>query len=84
VILRKALAAFFILSFSFNFFLMMKPCQAPLNKAPNKGERKNKERRPKSQPEEQIKSGSQKGKGTNYVPKPLPIIKIISKKGRET
>jgi hypothetical protein len=44
----------------------MNPCQAPLNKAPSKGERKNKERGPKSKPQSKTQTESQRGTGTNY------------------
>jgi hypothetical protein len=64
---------------------MMKPCQAPLNKAPPaKGKGRTKREDPSLSQKSKIKSESQKGEGTNYVPKPLPIIQSISKKGRET
>jgi hypothetical protein len=50
-----------------------------------KGERKYKEKRPKSKLEAQkIQKGSSKGKGTNYVPKPPPVTRSISKKERES
>jgi hypothetical protein len=64
------------------FFLMMKPCQAPLNKAPNKGERKNKERRPKSQPELQNPKWVTKRQRNELCFKTLANHKNHFKKGK--
>jgi hypothetical protein len=60
---------------------MMKPCQAPLNKAPNKGERKNKERRPKSQPELQNPKFTKRQRNKLYF-KALAIHKKHFKEGK--
>jgi hypothetical protein len=50
----------------------MKPWQAPLNKAPSKGGKEEKERK--------TQSGSQRDKATNYVPKPPPSQEACKKK----
>jgi hypothetical protein len=63
---------------------VMKPWQAPLNKASSEGgKRKNKERGPKSEPHEQNPKRVTKGKGTNYFPEPSPVTRSILKKESE-
>jgi len=48
--------------------MMMKPWQAPSNKAPGKGgNEEQRERGPKSKPEEQSPKWVQRGIGSNYV-----------------
>jgi hypothetical protein len=63
---------------------MLKPWQAPLNKAPSeehpvKRVLKNKEREdPRPSQKSKTQSGSQGGKGTKYVPEPLNSKKRLS------
>jgi hypothetical protein len=59
------------------------PWQIPLNKTPNKRKKKEQRRRTSSRHENKTKNASQKGIGTNHVPKSPPIVKkhIKKKKG---
>jgi hypothetical protein len=59
---------------------MLKPWQAPLNKAPSKeGAEEQREREdPSPSQKSKTQSGSQGGKGTKYVPEPLNSKKRLS------
>jgi hypothetical protein len=50
---------------------------------PTKGDREDKERRPKFKPKVHKPKGVIRGRRTNYVPKPPPIIRSILEKKRE-
>jgi hypothetical protein len=64
--------------------LLMKPWHALLNKTPSKrGKEEQRERTQVRTKSKKSQSGSQMGKGTNHVPKPPPIARSVSKKGRE-
>jgi hypothetical protein len=69
------------------FLEMMKPWQTSLNEAPNKQRRKGRKKEIKLKSETKVQkpkgSHTQKSQGTNYVSKPSPIERSISKKEME-
>jgi hypothetical protein len=57
---------------------MMRPSQAPTEKIFNEGGKgRTKRAGPKSKSKMQTQNGTQRGKGTNYVPKPSPVARNI-------
>jgi hypothetical protein len=62
----------------------MKPWHVLLNKTPSKSiKEEQRERTQVRTKSTKTQSGSQRGIGTNYVPKPPPIARSILEKGRE-
>jgi hypothetical protein len=61
----------------------MKSWQVLLNKTPNKGGKEEQRENPSLSQKHKNPNESQRGKGTNYVPKPSLVARSISKKERE-